>query len=194
MVRAGRQPPEGRLVLVVGPSGAGKDTLLAAAQRKFADDPRIVFPRRVITRAEGIGEAHVAVSRREFERRAQAGEFFLSWHAHGLRYGIPGEAGNALRAGRIVVVNISRDVVAEASALWPQTRVVHVTVALEALKARLDARGRETAVDIAARIARASLRRTLPPNVTDTIDNSGHLSVAVRKFNALIALHADAKR
>ena len=184
------RPRPGRLVLVVGPSGAGKDTLIAAAKRKFRDDPTIVFPRRVITRPEGIGEDHVSVSRREFARLEQEGAFVLSWQAHGLHYGVPCEALEDLQAGRIVVVNVSRDIASEACARWPLTHIVQVMVALDALKARLEARGRETADDIKRRLARASRKKKLPSGSIDVIDNSGHLPTAVRKFNALIAGYA----
>ena len=185
-------PQLGRLVLVVGPSGAGKDTLIAAAKRKFRDDPAVAFPRRVITRPEGLGEDHAPISRRGFARLEQDGAFVLSWQAHGLCYGVPCDVVKDLEGGRIVVVNVSRDVVAAACARWPDTHIVEVTVALDALKARLEARGRETADDIRRRLARARRKKKLPSEAVDVIDNSGHLPTAVRKFNALIAGYAAA--
>ena len=84
-----RQCEDAMLVLVVGPSGAGKDTLLEAARQALADDPRFRFVRRVITRpADAGGEAHEAVTAEEFAAR----EFALQWQAHGLSYGIPADA------------------------------------------------------------------------------------------------------
>ena len=182
----------GRLILVVGPSGAGKDTLIAAAQRKFKDDPAVVFPRRTITRPEAIGEDHVPVSRREFQRLEKEGAFFLAWTAHGLRYGVPADVAQHLAAGRSVVVNVSRDSVDAACALWPATRIVQVTVALDALRARLEARGREAAGDIEKRLKRAARLEIEPERVTDTVDNSRQLASAVRRFNMLIASYIGA--
>ena len=46
----------GRLILVVGPSGAGKDTLLGLAKAACAEDSGIVYPRRVITREASSSE------------------------------------------------------------------------------------------------------------------------------------------
>ena len=63
----------GRLVLVVGPSGAGKDTLIAGAKAGLADDASVVFPRRVVTRASGNGEDHDTLTVAEFDRSAQSG-------------------------------------------------------------------------------------------------------------------------
>ena len=183
----------GTLVLVVGPSGAGKDTLIAAAKRKFHDQPNITFPQRVITRPEGIGEDHLPVSRKEFQQRVRDGAFFLSWQAHGFHYGVTAEVITDLNAGRSVVVNVSRDVVERACTEWRKTQIVQVTVALDALKARLEARGRENQDDIAKRLARASLIKEMPLHAMDLIDNSGHLPTAIRKFNALIARYAGCK-
>ncbi|KDM66934.1 phosphonate metabolism protein/1,5-bisphosphokinase (PRPP-forming) PhnN [Acidiphilium sp. JA12-A1] len=144
-------PRSGRLVLVVGPSGAGKDTVLREARRHLGHAPDIVFPRRVITRPPDPAEDHEPVSDDEFQRRA----FALSWSAHGLSYGIPASIVGDLDAGRIVVVNVSRAIVADARRRFP-CFVVAVTAAPAILAARLAVRRRETAAEIGARLARAA--------------------------------------
>ena len=186
-VRRARPPARGMLVLVVGPSGAGKDSLIAGARRKFVASTAVVFPRRTITRPESPGEDHLPVGRVAFKRLEAAGGFLLSWQAHGLSYGIPASTAGDLAAGRVVVVNASREIVARACELWPTVRIVHVAVDLDVLRARLVARGRETGADIDKRVARAARQMTLPQDITDRIDNSGRLATAVRRFNALIA-------
>ena len=142
------------LVVVVGPSGAGKDTLMDQARAALAGDPGFRFVRREITRAAGAGgEEHIPVSEAEFEARCAAGAYALWWRAHGLGYGIPADIAGDLAAGRVVVANISRGRIGEAAARFP-TLVLEITAPAEVLAARLSARGRETAADIAARLAR----------------------------------------
>jgi phosphonate metabolism protein PhnN/1,5-bisphosphokinase (PRPP-forming) len=148
----------GALVLVAGPSGAGKDTLLRLAQEKLRDEPRFVFVRRVITRPkEAVGEDHEPAEPREFARRVESGAFALSWEAHGLRYGVPRAIEDDLAAGRVVVVNVSRAVIPEAVRRYPGAGVVIVTAPLELLAARLAERGREPAAEHRARLARPDL-------------------------------------
>ncbi len=148
------------LVLVVGPSGAGKDTLLDLARTALADEPRIRFVRRDITRpASAGGEAHTEITQEHFA--AHRASYALSWQAHGLGYGIPGDITADLAAGHVVVANISRAVIAEAAEKFPVC-VLEITAPPEILAERLAARGRETAADIAARLAR---QVPLPPGV-----------------------------
>jgi phosphonate metabolism protein PhnN/1,5-bisphosphokinase (PRPP-forming) len=142
------------LVLVVGPSGAGKDTLLDAARETLADDRRFVFARRCITRpADAGGEAHEALSEAVFETRRAAGGFALWWRAHGLSYGIPSAIETELAAGRVVIASVSRAVVAEAASRYP-VRVVEITAPPAVLATRLAQRRREDADGIAERLSR----------------------------------------
>ncbi len=175
----------GTLVLVVGPSGAGKDTLISGARTALSGDPRFVFPRRVITRpATAGGEAHVAAGEAEFQAAAAAGEFALHWAAHGLRYGVPRSIEADLAAGRTVVVNVSRQAVEAARARFPRLRVILVTAPPELLADRLAARRRETGADLAARLD----RKVDGPHGADVtrFENAGSVAEAVGRFTALL--------
>ncbi|MBS0559097.1 MAG: phosphonate metabolism protein/1,5-bisphosphokinase (PRPP-forming) PhnN [Proteobacteria bacterium] len=173
------------LVLVVGPSGAGKDTLLDAARTALADDPRFRFIRRAITRAaDAGGEQHEAVSPAEFARR----RFALAWHAHGLDYGIPEDIEADLAQGRVVIASVSRAVIAEAAQRYP-VRVIEVTAPPEVLAERLRSRGRETADEIAGRLARAV---PLPAGIdAEIVSNDGTLEEGARRFLAALSRAAE---
>jgi phosphonate metabolism protein PhnN/1,5-bisphosphokinase (PRPP-forming) len=145
---------EWMLIAVVGPSGAGKDTLMAGARAALAQDSRFRFARRAITRpAEAGSEDHEALSDADFAARRAAGGFALSWDAHGLHYGIPRDIEDDMAARRVVIANLSRAVLPEASARY-RLRVLNITAPMDVLAARLAARGRESAADIASRLSR----------------------------------------
>lgn len=167
----------GRLIYVMGPSGAGKDSLLGFARNRLTSEP-VVFAHRYITRPSGNGENHVALSVAEFEARSSLGLFALEWSSHALRYGIGMELDMWLSRGCTVVVNGSRQHLQHTLARYPQTAVVHVDAAPHILEARLGARARETAGEVAARLARRA-PFSLPDHIRlTTIDNSGALEDA----------------
>jgi ribose 1,5-bisphosphokinase len=165
------------LVLVVGPSGAGKDTLLDAAKQVLANSGRFRFVRRVVTRAaDAGGEAHEPATEAEFAQR----DFALQWQAHGLRYGIPADA---ISDGLVTVANVSRTVVFEAATRFP-VRVIEVTASQDVLAARLASRGREDAAEMAERLARSvALPGSIP---VDTVVNDGSLDDGLKHFLAAL--------
>ncbi len=127
---------------------------MALARERLGGDGRFRFVRREITRpAEAGGEEHLAVTPDEFAARRAAGAYALSWEAHGLGYGIPADVAADVAAGRVVIANISRARIADAALMFP-TLALEITAPAEVLAARLAARGRETAEDIARRLAR----------------------------------------
>jgi len=98
--------PQGTFVAVVGPSGAGKDTLIRAV---VAARPDIVAARRVISRdADDATEVFDSVTPDAFAAAAERGDFVLHWQAHGLGYGIPASVHGDLAAGRHVLANLWR--------------------------------------------------------------------------------------
>ena len=174
-----------RLVAVVGPAGAGKDTLMAMA---CATDPDIRAARRVITRPTNAGgEDFDGVTEAEFTRRLNAGDFALHWRAHGLGYAIPARE---LTGHGTVLFNLSRAVLRDAMTRFPDLTVLHVTAPAPVLAARLAARGRETRADQAQRLERAGF--DLPPDIPlRTVLNQGTTDEGLAHFlNALQPVRA----
>lgn len=175
------RPTPGTFFFVVGPSGAGKDTLIDGVRTALAGEG-YVFARRVITRpADSIGEDHEAETPAGFARRLAAGEFLLAWQAHGLDYGLPATLLGALAAGSHVVANGSRAMVAALAERVPGLVVVEVTAPHELVAARISSRGRETPAQVLARLARQV--DPLPPGMLrQRVVNDGSLEQGIARF------------
>jgi ribose 1,5-bisphosphokinase len=164
--RSGKIQPLGRGVR------RGKDTLIDAARERFGVGPRFLFPRRAVTRRGQRGEPCIPLSEEEFEPPGpllpqMARPRAVLWR--------PGGGARRAGAGRTVVVNVSREMNADARRLWSDTRLLHVTASAEARRKRLTGRGRETVRELAGRLKRADAKEALVPRsewVTE-IDSSG---------------------
>ncbi|BAP81124.1 phosphonate metabolism protein PhnN [Pseudomonas sp. MT-1] len=177
----------GRLIYLMGPSGAGKDSLLLAARESLqARGCRVA--RRVITRsAEAVGEDALAVTEAEFTQLRRNGAFALDWQANGLHYGISRQIDEWLEAGEDVLVNGSRGYLGEARDRYPQLQAVLLSVTLPVLRERLLARGRESLEEIEARLARnQNFQSTAEQDETLLLDNSGPLEETVQRLLELI--------
>jgi ribose 1,5-bisphosphokinase len=175
----------GRLVVVVGPSGAGKDTLLRLARDDFLDDPGVVFPRRLVTREPSNFEENQTITAAAFAKSVEAGRFAFWWDAHGLRYALGASIDDDIRAGKTVVCNVSRGVVAALRSRYAHVCVVLVTAPQDVLAERIAARRRGTDGAMAARLDRvAPTDRDLAPdvvieNVGDPDDGTARLVTAI---------------
>lgn len=169
---------------MVGPSGAGKDSLLDLARRDLAHDDRFVFARRVVTRI-ARHEDHETLTPEEFAERKAAGGFLLDWCAHGLCYGLPMSLRDELNRGRIIVANVSRAVVPSAEAICTRVLVLHVTAPAAVLARRIAARGRETSDDIEMRLAREA-ELVIGGGRVETICNDGSLAQGAHLFKAAL--------
>jgi phosphonate metabolism protein PhnN/1,5-bisphosphokinase (PRPP-forming) len=182
---------KGRLVFVVGASGVGKDTLMMGARTALANADGVRFVRRVITRVPDPGaEDHDTLTREAFAEAARADAFALTWHAHGLDYGLPASLDGDLSEGRIMVANGSRAAVDAALERYQrpgraEVRVVKVTAPKAALLARLVARGRETAADIERRLEREDPPLPVDAQVIEVM-NDGAVEDGVERLVAAI--------
>jgi ribose 1,5-bisphosphokinase len=168
----------GRLVLVVGPSGAGKDTLINLARAICAGDAGVVFPRRVVTREASSSEDNDYLSPDAFRTAQARGDFAMHWEAHGHCYGVPRALVDDIRAGRTVVVNVSRTIVDLVRRTYTHAVVVLVTAPPTVLAQRLARRRRGSDGQIETRLGRAV--EDAAPDVT--IINVGDSGVHARRL------------
>lgn len=171
----------GVVVLVVGPSGVGKDAILSGARVRLKNQSRFWFPERVISRPPHGSEKHVAVTPDAFERARLNGQFALSWFAHGVGYGLPGEIKDRVGEGDVVVCNASRTVVGFARKRYSNCSVVYVDCPVDVRAERLARRGRETPSEITERLERDGSQVT-PETADVVIDNSGPVEFAIEAF------------
>lgn len=176
------QAGQGCFIAIVGPSGAGKDTLINWLKPRLESDERVMFVRRAVTRdADGATEDHDALDREAFAAEEEAGHYAVCWEAHGLRYGIPATALHHVEQGGIAIANGSRRALGEIERVFGNLLVVSLTVDRDVLAMRLASRGRETADEIAKRLERSD--EALPVKCrTVEIDNSGPVEQAGEAF------------
>lgn len=180
----------GKLIWLVGPSGSGKDSLLAALRQR--EEARMLVAHRYITRPASAGsENHIALSEHEFFTRAERQLFALSWHANNLYYGVGIEIDVWLHAGFDVVVNGSRAHLAQSKARYADALLpICLQVSPDVLRSRLEQRGRETQKEIDQRLDRAA--RYTPTDCL-TLNNDGSLLQSVETFLHLIRTHGNQK-
>ncbi|MEM8784225.1 MAG: phosphonate metabolism protein/1,5-bisphosphokinase (PRPP-forming) PhnN [Pseudomonadota bacterium] len=179
---AGPAIGRGTLFLVVGPSGSGKDTLIDYVRDRFRNEDRLRVMQRVVTRAVSPAlEAHDTLGKAAFDDARLAGAFALSWEAHGVLYAIPSDLEATLAAGVHAIANVSRRIVDFARGRYQPLRIILITAPRDVLRARLEARGRETQSQIDVRLDRAL--RAMPTGADVTvIHNTGTVADAGERF------------
>lgn len=153
-----RFAPGGFLLVVSGPSGAGKGTLV---ERLVAARPDCVFSISSTTRpkraSEQDGVQYEFVTREQFEQRRAAGYFLETAEVHGHLYGTPVRfVEEQVKAGRIVVLDV--DVQGGASVRRVRPDAVSVFIyppSIDALRQRLLKRGTDAADVVETRLGNA---------------------------------------
>ena len=170
-----------RLIVVVGPSGAGKDSVLrgwrAALAALGVQAPALA--QRVITRAPDATESHEAVTASDFAGMRSQGLLATWWHAHGLDYGVRRRQLEPLAAGGWVVLNGSRAHLPALRTQAPGLRVVQIGAPPDLLAQRLAARAREDAAARESRLARAV---AVPVEADLVLINDGELQHCVDRL------------
>jgi ribose 1,5-bisphosphokinase len=136
-----------KIVLIVGASGVGKDTLLKAIK----NDIEANFITRYITRVPDANESNYYISKDDFEYLIKSGFFVSSWEAHGNIYGI---SQHSIKDG-LNIISISREAVKDFEKTFEDVTTIEIGIPKELLYTRLKNRGREDEEAIAKRIKRS---------------------------------------
>jgi ribose 1,5-bisphosphokinase len=174
----------GAWIFVCGPSGAGKDSVIASAREVLSSRQDIVFARRMVTRPAQHGSDHDPVAEADFLALLRAGGLCWHWQAHGFYYGISRHYADDVQAGRSVVVNGSREHV-NCLSPSPELRVVQVTADSHQLADRLARRGRDASDAVTERLARNTRFTGMPADCV--IVNDAELAVAGQRLAGYLA-------
>ncbi len=179
---------KGRLFIISGPSGSGKDTVL---QELFKKCPDLLFSISSVTRpmrqGETEGEKYNFISREQFESMIANDELLEHNQFVGNYYGTPkAPVEAAINSGKDIIVEIDVNGAAQIrSKIKDAISVFIMPPSLEILKARLSRRGTETADVIEKRIA-VALGEISRATEYDYIVVNDDLIEAVDDFAAII--------
>ena len=145
-------------VVLSGPSGAGKDTVLRLA---LSLDDSLATVATAKTRPPRPGEQHgihhVFLSEQEFDEWLAADAFLEHATVYGHRSGVPRRAvEDCLQAGKSVIIRTDIQGARSLRERLPGCLLVFVTVPdLAALRARMQGRGTDSAADMELRLNQA---------------------------------------
>ncbi|MHA1486990.1 MAG: phosphonate metabolism protein/1,5-bisphosphokinase (PRPP-forming) PhnN [Promethearchaeota archaeon] len=185
----------GKLVLVVGNSGSGKDSIMKGVKERYPSDLMSLYlTQRYITRPYSDTEDNIAVTPEDFKIMSLQGEFVLEWHIYGLDYGVPIEIDEWLKKGHPVLVNVSRSIIKKARKIYQNIVVAFIDVPFEITLKRIKERARESGIRLEERILRARQNQDIP-DADFIVDNSGDLEDAINEFlsNLIYAVYAKGK-
>ena len=181
---SGNMNHTGRLFLIAGNSGSGKDSLLTEVLARWPISVKpIRIPQRYITRPAHDSEQYISVTAREFGDLKRKNKFWLTWHVYNTDYGVPTIVLDWLSRRQHVAVNVSREIIPRARKIIPGLKVIFVSVPLEITLQRLRSRRREAENEqsFQQRLHRAKENQTLK-GADFIVDNSGSLDVSANQL------------
>lgn len=150
--------PIGKLIVLTGPSGVGKGTLLQSLRQRH---PELFLSISATTRQPRPGEVdqkdYYFVTRQEFEKLVQAGEL-LEWAEYaGNYYGTPfAPVEQQIQLGRLVILEIEVVGARKIHDTFPNAlRIFILPPSLDELEQRLRSRGQDSEEAIAKRLSHA---------------------------------------
>lgn len=178
------------LLVLSGPSGSGKDSLIGCLERRGLDVARVVtLTTRPPRPGEVPGRDYVFVSPAEFERLRAAGELLEYAEVYGHWYGTPkGPVRQALAQGRDVLLRVDVQGAQTIRRLCPEAVLVFLTPPSEdELLRRLRARRTESPAELERRLAKVREELASLPLFDYVIINyPDRIEEAAAQFEAIV--------
>ncbi|KFL35194.1 MULTISPECIES: AAA family ATPase [unclassified Sulfurospirillum] len=165
-----------KIVLIVGASGVGKDTLLKAVKNEIKAN----FVKRYITREPDTNESNFYLDKEAFENLEKSDYFVSVWKAHNNYYAI---AKSHIKEG-LNIISISREAIKDFENSFDDVTTIEIGIPKEMLYARLKNRGRENEEAILKRIERYGQK--IEAKNLIYFDNSRPLEESKKAFLALL--------
>ena len=169
-----------KIVLIVGPSGVGKDTLLKYSKKVLKENSTFNFVKRYITRKPDSNEKNYYVQEEAFDLLKKEDFFVSSWQAHENLYGI---SKSSVQNG-VNIISISRSHVQDFERVYDEVYTIHVTIPKELLLQRLRLRARESEAEIMQRFKRTY--ETIDAKNLIEFDNSKNIEASCEAFVTIL--------
>ncbi len=182
-------PSSHLVILVVGKSGSGKDTLMRESQRLLQEEKNIPVNilQRYITRTSDKNEESISVTQEEYLQRKKANEFALYWRIYGNWYGCPKVSiDTPIKRGELVLINVSRSILNEARKNYPHCKIILIDVSLSIAEKRVKSRGRDTGKGLKDRLTRMKKEDIDMPQPNKIILNDDSLEKAVLALSSYL--------
>lgn len=165
-----------KIVLIVGASGVGKDTLIKNLKNKLEAN----FVKRHITREPDENEQNYYIDEVNFEKLKDDNYFISTWEAHNNKYAI---AKNEIQNG-LNIISVSRGAIKDFEKTFNDLITIEITLPKEILYERLKNRARENEEQIQKRLAR-TYKNIEAKNIIQ-FDNSASIDISTSNFVALL--------
>lgn len=174
-----------QIILLVGPSGSGKDTLLRSAKKHFGINGNLGFVRRYITRPPDLDEDNYYIDTEGFLTLRDSRFFISSWQAHNNFYGISHHSMTGQNGHTTLLCSISRSAIVDFETRFKKTTTIHITASEDILRHRLQKRDREDRQDIEKRLGRANQMVVAKDLIR--FDNSADKEQSVSNFISILS-------
>ena len=190
----GHGRPTPMLVIISGPPGVGKDTIIAAMQER-GHRPPYHYVVTCTTRARRPNEiedvSYRFVTERQFLALRDAGELLEANEVHGHWYGTPrASVREALARGQHAILKIDVQGAQVVKACVPEALLIFVVPpSIETLNQHLQARRTETADELALRQKNAALELARQYDYDHVVENEeGHVDRTAQRIEEIISL------